>query len=38
MERFLVPKPRPITSRDRFVYYSGIRIPSYGAPDVKDDS
>ena len=38
MERFLVPKPRPITSRDRFVYYSGIRIPSYGAPDVKNVS
>jgi arylsulfatase A-like enzyme len=38
MERFLVPKPRPITSRDRFVYYSGIRIPSYGAPDIKNVS
>ena len=38
MERFLVPKPRPITSRDRFVYYAGIRIPSYGAPDIKNVS
>ena len=38
MERFLVPKPRPITSRNRYVYYSGIRIPSYGAPDIKNVS
>jgi arylsulfatase len=38
MERFLVPKPRPITSRDRFVYHSGIRIPSYSAPDIKNVS
>jgi arylsulfatase len=38
MERFLVPKPRPITSRDRFVYRSGIRIPSYSAPDIKNVS
>jgi arylsulfatase A-like enzyme len=38
MERFLVPKPRPITSRDRFTYYDLLRIPSYGSPDVKDVS
>jgi hypothetical protein len=38
MERFLVPKPKPITERDRFVYYRGVRIPSYGSPDIKDVS
>jgi arylsulfatase len=38
MERFLVPKPRPITSRSRFVYYDRLRIPSYGSPDIKDVS
>jgi arylsulfatase len=38
MERFLVPKPKPITERSRFVYYPGTRIPSYGSPDVKDVS
>ena len=38
MERFLVPKPKPITERDRFVYYRGIRVPSYGAPDIKNVS
>ena len=38
VERFLTPKPKPITSRDRFVYYAGVRLPSYGAPDVRDVS
>jgi arylsulfatase A-like enzyme len=38
MERFLVPKPRPITSRSRFVYRDGIRMPSYGSPDIKNVS
>ena len=38
MERFLVPKPKPITERDRFVYYRGLRVPSYGSPDIKDVS
>ena len=38
VERFLTPKPKPITARDRFVYYPGVRIPSYGAPDVRDVS
>ena len=38
MERFLVPKPKPITERVRFVYYRGLRVPSYGSPDIKDVS
>jgi len=38
MERFLVPKPRPITSRRTFTYHPGIRVPSYGSPDIKDVS
>jgi arylsulfatase A-like enzyme len=38
MERFLVPKPRPITSRRRFVYYSGAHLPSAAMPDIKDVS
>lgn len=38
MERFLVPKPRPITSRDRFVYYAGAQVPSAAMPDIKNVS
>lgn len=38
MERFLVPKPKPITTRNRFIYYQGLRVPSYGAPDIKNVS
>lgn len=38
MERFLVPKPRPITSRDRFVYYAGAHVPSAAMPDIKNVS
>jgi arylsulfatase A-like enzyme len=38
VERFLTPKPKPITERSRFVYYPGVRVPSYGAPDVRDVS
>jgi arylsulfatase len=38
MERFLVPKPRPITSRNRFVYYDGAHVPSAAMPDVKSVS
>ena len=38
LERFHVPKPRPITTRSRFVYYSGAYIPSDGCPDLKNVS
>jgi arylsulfatase len=38
LERFLVPKPRPITSRSTFVYYPGARIPGEGAAGVIDVS
>ena len=38
LERFLVPKPRPITDRSVFVYYPGIRIPGEGAAAVIDVS
>ena len=38
LERFHVPKPRPITSRSRFVYYPGAYIPSDGCPDLKNVS
>ena len=30
LERFLVPKPRPITGRSTFTYYAGAPIPSDG--------
>jgi arylsulfatase len=38
LERFLVPKPRPITGRSTFVYYPGARIPGEGAAGVIDVS
>src|SRR5439155_4246119 len=38
LERFLVPKPRPITGRSEFVYYQGARLPSDATPDVKNVS
>jgi len=38
LERFLVPKPRPITDRSTFVYYPGARIPGEGAANVIDVS
>jgi Sulfatase len=38
LERFLVPKPRPITGRSTFVYYPGARIPGEGAANVIDVS
>ena len=38
LERFHVPKPRPITGRSRFVYYDGAYIPSDGCPDLKNVS
>ena len=38
LERFHVPKPRPITTRTRFVYYPGAYIPSDGCPDLKNVS
>src|SRR5690606_33415517 len=38
MERFLVPKPRPITSRDRFEYFAGAQVPSAAMPDIKNVS
>ncbi len=38
LERFHVPKPRPITNRSRFVYYPGAYIPSDGCPDLKNVS
>ena len=38
VERFLTPKPKPITERSRFVYYPDVRVPSYSAPDVRDVS
>ena len=38
LERFHVPKPRPITTRSRFVYYDGAYIPSDGCPDLKNVS
>jgi arylsulfatase len=38
LERFHVPKPRPITSRSTFTYQPGAYIPSDGAPNIKDVS
>ncbi|HEV8298726.1 MAG TPA: arylsulfatase [Acidimicrobiales bacterium] len=38
LERFHVPKPKPITSRSRFVYLGPTRIPTDGMPDVKNVS
>jgi arylsulfatase A-like enzyme len=38
LERFLVPKPRPITDRREFVYYAPLRVPSDGMPDVRNVS
>ena len=38
LERFHVPKPRPITNRNRFMYYDGAYIPSDGCPDLKNVS
>ena len=38
LERFLVPKPRPITQRSTFTYYPGIRVPGEGAPGIIDVS
>jgi arylsulfatase A-like enzyme len=38
MERYNVPKPRPITSRDRFVYYPGVYLPTEGMPDFRNRS
>ncbi len=38
LERFLVPKPRPITGRSTFVYYPGARIPGEGAANTIDVS
>jgi arylsulfatase A-like enzyme len=38
MERFLVPKPRPITDRSRFTYYMGAQVPSATMPDIKNVS
>jgi arylsulfatase A-like enzyme len=38
LERFHVPKPRPITSRSRFEYFGTTRVPSDGMPDVKNVS
>ncbi len=38
LERFLVPKPRPLTDRSTFVYYPGSRIPGEGAANVIDVS
>jgi arylsulfatase A-like enzyme len=38
LERFLVPKPRPITGRSSFTYYPGIRVPGEGAPGIVDVS
>ena len=37
-ERYLVPKPKPITSRSRFVYYPGISVPVESAPNVRNVS
>jgi arylsulfatase len=38
LERFHVPKPRPITSRSRFTYYAGAQMPSDAAPNIKNVS
>jgi arylsulfatase A-like enzyme len=38
LERFHVPKPRPITDRSTFTYYPGARIPSSASPDVRNVS
>lgn len=38
MERFLVPKPRPITDRSTFTYYAGAQVPSAAMPDIKNVS
>lgn len=38
LERFLVDKPRPIVSRQRFVYYPGVRIPGQAAASGVDVS
>jgi arylsulfatase len=33
-----VPKPRPITSRSSFTYYSGAQMPSDASPNIKNVS
>jgi arylsulfatase A-like enzyme len=38
LERFHVPKPRPITTRSTFTYHAGACLPSDGAPNIKDVS
>jgi arylsulfatase len=38
LERFHVPKPRPITSRSSFTYYAGAQMPSDAAPNIKNVS
>jgi arylsulfatase len=38
LERFHVPKPRPITSRSTFTYHVGASLPSDAAPNIKDVS
>jgi arylsulfatase len=37
-ERYLVPKPRPITNRKNFVYYPGVSVPNECTPDVRNVS
>jgi len=38
MERYNVPKPRPITTRSRFVYYPGAYLPTEGMPNLRNAS
>lgn len=38
MERYNVPKPRPITSRSHFVYYPGSYLPTEGMPNIRNAS
>lgn len=38
LERFLLPKPRPLTDRSRFVYHPGAYQPTQAAADLKDVS
>jgi hypothetical protein len=35
LERYLVPKPRPVVDRDRFRYLPGAFVPTEGMPNIR---
>ena len=38
LERYLVPKPRPVVDRTRFEYYRGAVVPTEGMPNIRNRS